>query len=279
MSRHDSGFAGLQPDGERNPAMCTRSILTFLLLAACTLLALKPALADRDIRTEQVHFKRGANSTVIEASIKGYEIVDYVLRASKGQYMNASMATDNGASYFNILAPGEDEVAMFIGSTSGNQYEGTLPASGDYKIRIYMMRSAARRNEVANYRLEIIIDGTPAPSAEVPRDAAASDATTRAAEGDYDATGQIPCAQFAGQPMGQCDFGVSRASGGTATVVITRPDGSTRALFFIEGKFNSADTSQADGYPEYSAERESDLNLITVGKERYEIPDAVIWGG
>jgi hypothetical protein len=69
------------------------------------------------------------------------------------------MATDNGANYFNILAPGETVEAMFIGSTSGTQYEGTLPATGDYKIRVYMMRSAARRNEVANYRLEMIVSG------------------------------------------------------------------------------------------------------------------------
>jgi hypothetical protein len=48
---------------------------------------------------------------------------------------------------------------MFNGSTAGNQYEGSLPKSGDYKVRVYMMRSAARRNEVANFRLEMIITG------------------------------------------------------------------------------------------------------------------------
>ena len=47
---------------------------------------------------------------------------------------------------------------MFNSSMSGNQYEGTLPENGEYKIRVYMMRSAARRNEKANYRLEMIID-------------------------------------------------------------------------------------------------------------------------
>jgi hypothetical protein len=146
--------------------MCTRTIITSLLLAACTLLAAQPATADRNIRTEQVHFKHGASSAVIEASISGYEVVDYVLHAGRGQYMNASMATDNGANYFNILAPGEDDVAMFIGSNSDNQYEGTLPESGDYKVRVYMMRSAARRNEVANYRLEIIITGETAPATD-----------------------------------------------------------------------------------------------------------------
>jgi hypothetical protein len=132
-----------------------------LVIAALIALMVSAALARDDIRTEQVHFKRGASSATIKGKIKGYEVVDYMLEASKGQQMNVSMATDNGANYFNILAPGENEVAMFIGSTRGNQYEGGLPKSGAYKIRVYMMRSAARREEVANYRLEMIVTGAP----------------------------------------------------------------------------------------------------------------------
>ena len=84
--------------------------------------------------------------------------IDYLLGAKQGQYMNVSMATDNGANYFNIIAPGKADETLFVGSTSGNQFEGTLPVSGDYKIRVYLMRSAARRDEIANYRLEMIID-------------------------------------------------------------------------------------------------------------------------
>lgn len=121
------------------------------------LLASAAAAAD-EIRTERVHFKEGATSATVEGSIKGYESVDYVLGARKGQSMNVSMATDNRSNYFNILAPGKNDEAMFIGSTSGDQFEGALPASGDYKIRVYLMRNAARRDEVANYRLEMIID-------------------------------------------------------------------------------------------------------------------------
>jgi hypothetical protein len=130
---------------------------TSLLLTTALLLLATPAFAD-DIRTERVQFHRGANSATVEGSIKGYEGVDYVLGAKAGQSMNVSMATDNGANYFSIIAPGKADEAMFIGSTSGKQFEGVLPASGDYTVRVYLMRSAARRDEVANYRLEMIID-------------------------------------------------------------------------------------------------------------------------
>ena len=133
-------------------------MIRFLPVALVLFLTVSPAFAG-DIRTEQVRFQSGASSAVLEDSIKGYEIGDYILRASQGQYMNVGMATDNTANYFNILAPGENDVAMFNGSLSENQYEGILPSDGDYKVRVYIMRSAARREEVANYRLEIIITG------------------------------------------------------------------------------------------------------------------------
>jgi hypothetical protein len=79
--------------------------------------------------------------------------------------------------------------------------------------------------------------------------------------------------------MGQCEFGVARAGGGYATVVVNRPDGRKRALYFTLGIAISADTSEAEGERKFSASKKSDLHLIEVGPERYEIPAAVILGG
>jgi len=104
-----------------------------------------------DIRHEQVHFPKGEIGTTIHDHIKDYQIVDYKLHAHAGQWMNVGLKTDNLSNYFNIMAPGETEIAFFIGSTEGNQFEGDLPQSGDYTIRVYLMRNAARRNEKAHY--------------------------------------------------------------------------------------------------------------------------------
>ena len=105
------------------------------------------------------------------------------------------------------------------------------------------------------------------------------DSALRAGQGEFDATGQVPCSQEAGQPTTQCDFSVARAGGGYATVVITRPDGRTRAVYFRMGIPIGVDTSEADPGGEFSTTKESDLNIISVGDERYEIPDAVVLGG
>lgn len=116
-----------------------------------------------------------------------------------------------------------------------------------------------------------------APDGSIPM--GPDDSALRAGQGQFDATGTIPCAQHAGQPMGQCEFGVARAGGGYAAVVITRADGRNRTIFFRMGRPIGADTSQADGYQQIRATKENDLHLIRIGTERYEIPEAVLFGG
>ncbi len=101
----------------------------------------------------------------------------------------------------------------------------------------------------------------------------------RAGRGEFDANGIIPCAQFVGQPMTECPFGVARAGGGYTTVVLTKPDGATGTLFFRMNRAIGADTSEADGYPGLRADRVDDLHLTRIGSERYAIPDAVVLGG
>jgi hypothetical protein len=79
--------------------------------------------------------------------------------------------------------------------------------------------------------------------------------------------------------MHQCNFGVARDGGGTATVSITRPGGLKRVVFFDKGVAIGATQAKRTVTNDLSAEKESDLNFIRVGPERYEIPVAVIFGG
>lgn len=199
----------------KKASMSYLKLHTSLFVTALVVLAPTAAVAQSDIRTERVQFEPGASSAVIEDSITGYEIVDYVLNAREGQYANVSMATDNSVNYFNILRPGENAVAMFNSSTGVNQYEGILPESGDYKIRVYMMRSAARRNEVANYRLEMIITN---PGGSV------SDSDASVEGTNNNAMGNVSCTMSEGQPTGSDPFGVTREENGTGIFTDIRFD-------------------------------------------------------
>lgn len=122
------------------------------LIAALAL----PAAAQDHSRTERVQFARGASSATLHGNLHGYDTVDYVLGARAGQTLNVRLQTSNTSAYFNITKQGADE-ALFIGSTSGPQFTGSLPSSGDYVVRVYLMRNAARRDEHANYTLNVSV--------------------------------------------------------------------------------------------------------------------------
>jgi hypothetical protein len=70
------------------------------------------ALAQGDTRTERIQFKKGESSAAVTGHIKGYQSVDYLVGARKGQTANISLATKHTATYFNILAPGKTDEAF-----------------------------------------------------------------------------------------------------------------------------------------------------------------------
>jgi len=243
--------------------------MKFILTAAFSLSLLFGAtnVFAGDIRVVNVQFKPNETGTTIKGSIKGRQTIDYRLKAKAGQQMTVNLDTTNLSNYFNVLPPGS-ETALFVGSTSGNNWTGTLPKDGDYTIRVYLMRSAARRNEKAKYTLSIDIAGSelgkaPASDAKVPGT-------------PYHATGTVPCS-IGPDPKGsaQCEFGVIRGKPGNAEVHLTPPGGGTRVLTFMGAKVSIADPkarlkASKSGY---------DWSISIDDFEFYEIPVAVIEGG
>ena len=97
---------------------------------------------------------------------------------------------------------------------------------------------------------------------------------------NYNATGPLPCAMRAGEPLrSNCSFGVVRDGyDGTGYVTVTKPDGRTRTIFFQKGRAVSYDQSSADS-AQFSSYRGGDITTVLIGDERYEIVDAIIFGG
>lgn len=239
------------------------ALLAFLLLISAPI-----AHAD-GIKTEAVQFAKGSTSATIKGSLKGDQTIDYTLRARAGQTMNVTLATKHGANYFNVLPPGSNDEAIFVGSSDGNEWTGTLPTDGEYKVRVYLMRSAARRNETAFYTLIVGITGTPnnADLGEAPISDAKVEGTP------YHATGPLPCRMGNDKPI-ECEFGVIRGKPGNAEVHITPPGGLKRVLTFMGDKVttNPGEKIKAEkqGY---------DWSVEVNDYEHYTIPEAVISGG
>ncbi len=317
--------------------------LSGILLAA----AASGGRAEAQITSEKIEFPAGSDSVVLQGTLRGPEIVILEVAAVEGKKLAVGLETSNPANAFNIAAPGAKE-AGFIGSTQGNYGEVLLSQPGDYRITLYLMRSAARRGEIADYRLSISLlpaddfadglSGGPdywevygvrsalrlraGPSAEhgvvgalnngevVRNLGCRMNGDTRwcrvetlregqqgwAAGGflregtpprepdrrglvgngqRFDATGALPCAPVLGQPTTSCDFGVIRERRpGYAGLWIAIGNGIERYFLFEEGK-----PVYSNGSGEIAVERLGDLQLLRLGEERYEIPDAVIYGG
>lgn len=128
---------------------------TWIATALAVLISLPAHAADAGaVRVEQIAFTTSADSVQRKQSIKGDQTAEYRFNARAGQLLTVDFKPSNTSAYFNITAKSAD-YALFNGSIMGNHFLGTLPADGEYTVQVYLMRNAARRNEVANYELSL----------------------------------------------------------------------------------------------------------------------------
>ena len=241
----------------------------FALLFTLSLLFTQIHAAET-VHTQSVHFDKGTSGTTIKGKIQGYESYNYTLSAKSGQTMKVKLSTKHGATYFNIYSPGKapGDEAMFIGASNGTSYKGTLPADGRYIIQVFMMRSAARRNEVANYDLSIRITGSPKAVDHQSHDAKVPGTS-------YHATGNVEC-KLGDTSKGydQCPFGVIRKGLDVAQVDVTPPGGFKRKLYFDHDRVTT------DNNEKVKSRKDNGMWVIEVNDyEHYKIFDAVIVGG
>lgn len=245
--------------GNRNMRWMNALWLVAMLLAGA-------ALAATDGRTERLQLTGKETKRVLNGSLRGREYIDYRLPAGAGQTLTVTLKTGNGQNYFNVTAPGS-EWAMFVGSSDGRHFSRRLPADGDYVIRVYLMRAAARRDEGAQYALTVSLDGKALRPLPASRDALVPG--TR-----YHATSTLSCSRRNAPEVTRCDSGVIRRTEGAATVELRWPDRLRRVLF-AGGK-----AVASDGPEILTQERRDDMTTVRFGDDDAAvIPDAMVGGG
>ena len=221
-------------------------------------------------RKERVTFAKGASSATLKGTLKGGADVDYLMRAAAGQTLQVKLQGTNSQNDFNVLPPGSANVAMYVSSTTGERsWSGMLPADGDYAVRVYLMRPAARRNESSRYTLTVAVTGNSLPPLSAARDA-------KVAGTAYHATAKVQCTLPYQPDVKTCDAGVvRRGNDGTATFETIGATGVQRRILFVQGKPVAADTMDP-----VTAARQGDVTVVKVGdNERYDVPDAFLNGG
>ena len=243
-------------------------------LAALAILALAGPLLAADgpppPRKERVTFAKGASSATIKGTLKGGAAVDYLVRAAAGQTLEVKLQGSNVQNYFNVLPPGSANVAMYASDRTGAPtWSGVLPADGDYAIRVYLMRPAARRNESSQYTLTVAVTGKALPPLSAAKDA-------KVAGSAYHATAEVKCMLPYQPDVKSCKAGVvRRGNDGTATFEAIGPMGVQRRILFVQGKPVAADTMDP-----VTVTRQGDVTVVKISDdERYDIPDALLNGG
>ena len=90
----------------------------------------------------------------IKGRISGEQTADYPLNLQQGQSLSIKLSTPHSDTHYLLMPPEGDEV-LHNSALDGNQFKGTTKQSGKYRVQVYMLQSAAKRNETAKYNLKI----------------------------------------------------------------------------------------------------------------------------
>src|SRR5437868_14377151 len=91
---------------------------------------------------QRVSFAKGASDSTVSGTVRSYAYRDYIVGARAGQTISAKLTSNNTFTVLTIFMPGGDNLED---ATEMDEFSGELPSSGDYVIRVGMMRAEARR--------------------------------------------------------------------------------------------------------------------------------------
>ena len=190
--------------------------------------------------------------------------------AKARQTLVVILESGNRSCNSNVTAPGEDS-AMFVGSTSGSRFVGEAPKDGEYIVRLYLMRNAARRGETAAYTIHFAVaGGGQGSTAAVPADTP----PTR-----YDASGKVKCSADKPALDQWCNFRVIRylprkAADIWIANIAVKSEERYRFFHYENEVFTTDDKAKL------SWQRQDDNWWVAVdGQEFSLLPDALIFGG
>lgn len=135
-----------------------RSIRLVLAMAA-GLFAARAALAAQ--QPEEVHFRRGTASAVLQGKLTGWDMKEYALRAGKEQTARVEVISRRInwliVRFYPADRPDGDNDLMNSDNTNSFSWEGKLPESGEYVLRLFIRRAEARRGGSVDYRARMTI--------------------------------------------------------------------------------------------------------------------------
>jgi hypothetical protein len=108
-------------------------------------------------RSVRVQFARGESEATLSGKIKDYDTVDYLLNARVGQQMTIKISRNSNFLQAIIIGPSGGSICS---EPCAFPWKDTLSSTGNYRLRVGLVRSEARRHGKANFRVTVkITDG------------------------------------------------------------------------------------------------------------------------
>jgi hypothetical protein len=128
-------------------------VITLVIVGVLALICSASSFSQN--KAERVKFQKGTSSATVKGIIYGYDFKDYLIKANADQTMSLTLKSNNSFNYFVVFSPEEGADNLANEST---EWTGNLPLTGDYKIRVFLMRAEARRKGAsASFNLKITI--------------------------------------------------------------------------------------------------------------------------
>ena len=121
--------------------MTDSSTTRFCLLALSLIVVAAGSALAQDKPPQRVRFEKGKTAATIRGRIDGFDTQDYVVAARAGQQMDIRIKASNPETYFVLYSINGKATDM----NETDHYSLETSESGDYVIRVLMMRAAARR--------------------------------------------------------------------------------------------------------------------------------------
>jgi hypothetical protein len=127
----------------------------FLLLAALAPLA----VAQDAVRSEPVALTAG-EPRVIADTLGGFETVLYKVALRSAESLGIALASSNLSNCFEVFAPGATK-PFFLSELHGNRHEFRANTAGEYIVKVFLLRLAARDYQFAQYDLTLTLSAAP----------------------------------------------------------------------------------------------------------------------
>ena len=126
-----------------------------------------------------------------------------------GQKLTVDLKASNSQNYFHVMVAGSGN-PLFIGTTSRNCFSGPLLIDGDVTVRVYLLQSAARRNETNTYSLRVSSAGIQLAPVPAYRDFVPPDTP-------FHASAEVPCGSGSSDKAARYEaFVIWRANNGAS---------------------------------------------------------------